>query len=976
MLVLYSHTVFGYDNMRLFKNPKFQNYTISNGLLSSLITDIEQDDMGYIWMASAHGLMRYSGNSFLNFQQQTESKTLQLPSNYISDIQAAKNGDMIVNTTAGTVVYDYKNNKLIKLNQKHIGWGKLTVNSVNDVYHSTWYGIQKYQWENKNLKLNKDFAETSKASILQLKSINNVIWACSEEGYKLIEIKHDKVFKHQLKMDQVYHKITAIYGWDNNSILVGTATMGLLKFNSNTKLFTPILPYNVFNNSIKCITNYCIGKDTFMIVGTENKGVFVYCPTTRQMQSLQTDVRIKNSLVSNHINHLFVDANLGLWIATDKGVSYFHPSLQKTSNYYLNIQGYDDVLINYSEQLNEDLYLIASSNKGLLLYNNKDKTVVKILSEEDIKEVHHILRISDRDLLIATSVGLFKYNVNKNSVSPYHLKNEKINIEVLNLSKLNNTKVGLCTVNGAWIIDLFNNTTFFKEKYIESPIQNKRYCIDMLLLNNELFVLRMYNGIDKYSLLNRQEIEITPKILVNKPIDYHHFRENKGYIYIASTSGILKIKANSEKDYQIMTTKDGLEGDHINHILFDEKKGVFLYNNIIGVFIYNEKSKQSKPLFYYENYNQKWGHQFNLDKDGNIVMSISNYFLLYNTVLGFNNENTPRNDLSSVYLNNQILDLTKQKFEFNFKENNLKFILDSRVYPESGKNKWLYRIKGLIPDWRVNSSGIIELNNLAPDEYVLEVYSLNNEGVKSTISSYGFKIKKPFYNMWWFYFLVFILFIILIRLFFWYKSKQTEKLNSVRNQISRDLHDELGANVSSLNIMSQLLKNKLKNDKDSANLTDKISKYSIEVSNNMNDIIWNINPKFDTISELVKKIISYGDNLMENSNILFELSLQEPIYEFKIKSEVKYHLYLIFKEALNNIAKHSKTNKVKLMIESNKKGLNIVIKDYGIGFNPEKDTSRNGVLNMKERAKTIGAELNINSIKNNGTEIKLFYKIS
>lgn len=975
MLFLCSQTVFGYDNIRLFKNPKFQNYTISNGLLSSLITDIEQDDMGYIWMASAHGLMRYSGNSFLNFQQQSESKSLQLPSNYVSDIQASKNGDMIVNTTAGTVVYKYYHNKLIKLKQKHFGWGKLTVNSVNDVYHSTWYGVQKYQWSDENLELKKDYTETTNASILQLKCINNVVWACSEEGYKLIEIKQDKVFKYQLKVNHVYHKITAIYEWDNNHILVGTATMGLLKFNLNTKLFYPFVPYNAFNNTIKCITNYYIGKDTFVIVGTENKGVFVYNSTTGQLQPLQTDVRVKNSLLSNHINHLFVDNKLGLWIATDKGVSYFHPSLQKTTNIYLNIQGYDDVLINYSEQVKEDVYLIASSNKGLLLYNDKYKTIVKLLKEEHINEVHHILRISDFEMLIATSVGLFKYNINKNSIMPYHLKNEKINIEVLNLSKLDSTKIGLCTVNGAWIIDLFNHTTFFKEKYIESPAQNKKYCIDMLLLKNELFILRLYNGVDNYNLLKRQINEITPNVWVNKPIDYHHFRESKGFIYVASTSGILKINTKAEKDYQILTTKDGLEGDHINHILIGEKNGVFLYNNIIGVFIYNEKSKHSQPLFYYENYNQKWGHQFNLDRDGNIVMSISNYFLIYNTAMGFKHENTPCNDLSSVYLNNQILDLNKHDFEFNYKENNLKFVLNSRVYPESDKNKWFFRIKGLIPDWRMNSTGIIEMYNLTPGKYLLEVYSLNNEGVKSTISSYGFKIKKPFYNMWWFYFLVFILFLILIRLFFWYKTRQSEKLNSVRNQISRDLHDELGANVSSLNIMSQLLKSKLKNDDDSVNLTDKISKYSIEVSNNMNDIIWNINPKFDTISELVKKIITYGDNLMENSNIQFELSLNEPIYEFKIRSEVKYHLYLIFKEALNNIAKHSKTKKVNLSIESNKKGLNIVIKDYGIGFNPEIETGRNGVLNMKERAKAIGAELIIDSIINTGTEIKLIYKI-
>ena len=87
-------------------------------------------------------------------------------------------------------------------------------------------------------------------------------------------------------------------------------------------------------------------------------------------------------------------------------------------------------------------------------------------------------------------------------------------------------------------------------------------------------------------------------------------------------------------------------------------------------------------------------------------------------------------------------------------------------------------------------------------------------------------------------------------LLFYYRQRQREQISTIRNQISRDLHDELGANVSSIHIMARMLVQQGGSEKIRPML-DKISEYSVQVSNTINDIIWNVNPKFDSVAELL-----------------------------------------------------------------------------------------------------------------------------
>jgi signal transduction histidine kinase len=300
--------------------------------------------------------------------------------------------------------------------------------------------------------------------------------------------------------------------------------------------------------------------------------------------------------------------------------------------------------------------------------------------------------------------------------------------------------------------------------------------------------------------------------------------------------------------------------------------------------------------------------------------------------------------------------------------------LGALVYPNAPKNIWYYQLDKNDTTVRISSSGEIELNNLTPDEYELKIYSVNGDGKHSLYTKTIFiTIQKPFYNRWWFYSLVCFGLVVIFGSLYVYRKKQQLRLTQIRNQISRDLHDELGANVSSINIMVKMLLNKHKELSDPA-LTN-ISKYSIQISDTINDIIWNVNPNFDSISELIKRMTRFASETLEAANINYSINLPDNQLNIVLDNQIKYHLYLIFKEAINNSAKYSNASLVQIDIYYNTGSFSFKIKDNGVGFIEGAIEKGNGLENMRARANEIKAELSVASEVNKGVEITVSIKL-
>ncbi len=205
------------------------------------------------------------------------------------------------------------------------------------------------------------------------------------------------------------------------------------------------------------------------------------------------------------------------------------------------------------------------------------------------------------------------------------------------------------------------------------------------------------------------------------------------------------------------------------------------------------------------------------------------------------------------------------------------------------------------------------------------------------------------------------------------KLKRTVEMEKMRSRLSRDLHDDIGSTLSSINILSRTAQGNLKqtNDEKTKASLEKINERSQRLLDNMSDIIWNINPGNDTIEEVMSRMREYATTILEAKNIEYTFNFPKEKMDCKLSMEVKNNMYLIFKEAVNNLSKYSGATKANLSLTFDEKNIHLKIEDNGKGFNEDEIKHRGGLSNMQHRAEEIKGTMAIKSIIERGTVIEL-----
>jgi two-component system, NarL family, sensor histidine kinase UhpB len=192
------------------------------------------------------------------------------------------------------------------------------------------------------------------------------------------------------------------------------------------------------------------------------------------------------------------------------------------------------------------------------------------------------------------------------------------------------------------------------------------------------------------------------------------------------------------------------------------------------------------------------------------------------------------------------------------------------------------------------------------------------------------------------------------------QEKITAELNE-RIRIAKDMHDELGASISKIAVITGITIQKSNNIELIENL-NQISHSAKDLATNMNDLIWYLRPATVTYNTFLAKIREFSGVFFESSSVNFSYTANELHPDIEINKETERNLFLIIKEALNNILKHSNATQASLTIAKNNDYFNIVISDNGCGFAPDiLNTGRNGILNMKSRAEKTGSKYKIES---------------
>ena len=294
-------------------------------------------------------------------------------------------------------------------------------------------------------------------------------------------------------------------------------------------------------------------------------------------------------------------------------------------------------------------------------------------------------------------------------------------------------------------------------------------------------------------------------------------------------------------------------------------------------------------------------------------------------------------------------------------------------YQKDHNYSFEFRLAGL-ENWQKSNYPIARYTNLGGGNYIFQTkLFLNN--VLLGQEQFSFEIKEDFWEKWWFWLFVgsVVIAVISITVYFWilYDFRQRMKVQEIRQRIAADLHDEIGANLSSITFFVELLRRKLRNPEgELRSLLERISRNSQESASLINDTIWALNPDYDSFEKLVEKMKNFAAEILASKDI--PLTFQRNCTAGpELSIEQRRDIYLIFKEITNNIAKHSKANQVIVTILFEKNILQISVKDDGIGFDTAKIYNGNGLKNYNHRARGGQTEVKIHSGIGLGTEIMI-----
>ncbi|HCW07429.1 MAG TPA: hypothetical protein DGG95_08715 [Cytophagales bacterium] len=203
------------------------------------------------------------------------------------------------------------------------------------------------------------------------------------------------------------------------------------------------------------------------------------------------------------------------------------------------------------------------------------------------------------------------------------------------------------------------------------------------------------------------------------------------------------------------------------------------------------------------------------------------------------------------------------------------------------------------------------------------------------------------------------------------EAKRQMEIERMRNQISRDLHDDMGSTLSSINLISQVAQNESTVNEVEKKYFKQISDQSAKMMESMSDMVWSINPENDTVQKTIAKMKEFSAEILEPKNIAYRFLVDENLSDLSLDIAKRKNLFLIFKEAINNAAKYSECSSITIQFSQSSNNLLLFIQDNGKGFDTGNASSGNGLKNMKERALEIGASFKIQSSAQTGTALTL-----
>jgi len=358
------------------------------------------------------------------------------------------------------------------------------------------------------------------------------------------------------------------------------------------------------------------------------------------------------------------------------------------------------------------------------------------------------------------------------------------------------------------------------------------------------------------------------------------------------------------------------------------------------------------------------------DSKGNIwVGTIGGVTKINPQKLGDSEIHLPINITKIEVMDQEITDFENLLFEHDQNDINFSFAGINYKYP--GTAKYRYKLSNVDENWVENYRNEVRYANLSSGKYKFWVSTSNQWHVWSAPTFISFEITLPFWKTWWFITLVAIAFFSIIFSIVYWRFISLIKFERLRTNISADLHDEIGSGLSEISILIELLKFNPTKGNELIKGLDHIGDTTRALIERLSDIIWIVNPRKETLKNLILRIQDSYQEVFYHSDISLNIINIELLENIILPIDIKQNLYLITKEAINNSLKHSGCSNIDFEVNKKEKKLCIEIRDNGKGFDENNLQKGNGLFNIKRRAEKINAVAIINSSINIGTKIRI-----
>lgn len=329
----------------------------------------------------------------------------------------------------------------------------------------------------------------------------------------------------------------------------------------------------------------------------------------------------------------------------------------------------------------------------------------------------------------------------------------------------------------------------------------------------------------------------------------------------------------------------------------------------------------------------------------------------------------PRTVLRTVLVDGEPMPLRGGEARTPAGPKQLAFEFAALSFVSPGQQRFRYRLDGFDAGWAYSGTARrVSYTRLAPGRYTFRVQAATGSGPWSEEdASWAFTVPARFWQTWWFRVLALVTAAALMAVAYRVRVARLLEIERLRLRIASDLHDGVGSNLSSIALLSEMLQQRTRTDGLERRQLERISRAAGETIGALREIIWLVDPEHDNVADLVARMRATAADLLAGIDLHFDAA--EPVVHRRLGPLFVRHSFLLYKEALHNVAKHARASRVRIVVRADANEFRFRIEDDGAGYREAEVEGGHGLNSMRRRADACGGELTIESARGSGTRL-------